>query len=159
MRERNVTATGPNAAGARSPGYWVEVALCALSLPAIGAEAHLWMNQLLGSLSGGPWFLVELFGGFAATVLALIFTPIVAALAVWGIATKRWRGIHAVGAYALAVLNLRVAMFFLIPYVVSTPGGGRTMVRTFAVLFLAVIPLLYAFGSHRKSGRSGAAAA
>ena len=153
MRESDMASDVPGA-GTRPMGYWPEVALCALALPAVVAEAGLWTNHFVGRASPGPWFLVQLLVGFAATAGAVILAPVVAALCAWGIFTRRWRGLHAVGAYALAVLSLRVGTAFLIPYVAATPGGGGAIVSTFAVLFVVVVPLLY-FVASRTTNRSG----
>lgn len=116
-------------------------------------------KSTLGLGLRGPWCLLELFDGFAATTSAVVCAPLVVALAAWGIATKRWHGVHGLGAYMLAVLNLRVATFFFIPLMVSTPGGGRAIVGTFSILFLVLIPPLYFVTSRRRNQAREAAAA
>ena len=121
---------------------WPELALVGLALPAILDEALRWLRPPSATMSTpGIWFLVELFGSLAVGVVAAVLAPVVAGIAAWGIASGRWRGLHAFGAYALALVNLRTLLFMCVVF--FGDFGSPGVFHVFHVAFLLVVPSVY----------------
>jgi hypothetical protein len=103
-------------------------------------EIVRWVPRV-SAQSPGVWRLVELFGAFGIAVVAAFLAPLAVAIVGWGIGSGRWRGIYALAAYAVAVINLRALLFMGL--VLFTSRGSPVAVQSFAVLFLLVVPALY----------------
>jgi hypothetical protein len=120
---------------------WPELTLIGLSVPAILDEALRWLRPPSDTMSAERiWFLVELFGSLAVGVLGALLAPVIAGIAIWGIATGRWRGLRALGAYALVLVNMRALLIMCFVFA-NCRGAGPF--HLFAIVFLLVVPSVY----------------